>query len=139
MRLCRSFWLVAFGCSLVCAGFFILNVYAKWRMTPMIVSINPENMPLDQLPFPAITICNVNQAKKSVAERYKKYGYICFLIFFCYQLQRFVYSTQQGRQREPSVKILHSPLSLEFWRHCVLSDGILPGVLPRHQSEKMKI
>ncbi|RVE50284.1 hypothetical protein evm_005119 [Chilo suppressalis] len=66
----RFFWLAAFLFSLMCAGFFILNVYAKWRMTPMIVSINPENMPLENLPFPAITICNVNQAKKSVAERY---------------------------------------------------------------------
>ena len=29
--------------------------------------------------------------------------------------------TQQGRQREPSVKTLRSPLFAEFWRHCVLS------------------
>ncbi|XP_039752611.1 pickpocket protein 28-like [Pararge aegeria] len=70
----RFFWLAAFGSSLICAAFFILNVYAKWRMSPMIVSINPENMPLNQLPFPAITICNVNQAKKSVAERIKRSG-----------------------------------------------------------------
>ena len=28
--------------------------------------------------------------------------------------------TQQGRQRDPSVKTLHSPLFAEFWRHCVL-------------------
>ena len=32
--------------------------------------------------------------------------------------------TLQGRQREPSVKTLHSPLSAEFWRHCVLSGRI---------------
>ncbi|XP_013189656.2 pickpocket protein 28 [Amyelois transitella] len=70
----RIFWLVAFGFSLVCAAFFILNVYAKWRLSPMIVSINPQNMPLEELPFPALTICNVNQAKKSVAERYLKSG-----------------------------------------------------------------
>ncbi|CAH0713776.1 unnamed protein product, partial [Brenthis ino] len=70
----RFFWLAAFGSSLVCAAFFILNVYAKWRTSPMIVSINPENMPLNQLAFPAITICNVNQAKKSVAERYNQFG-----------------------------------------------------------------
>ena len=31
--------------------------------------------------------------------------------------------TQQGRQREPSVKTLRSPLSANFWRHCVLSGG----------------
>ena len=30
--------------------------------------------------------------------------------------------TQQGRQREPIVKTLRSPLSAEFWRHCMLSD-----------------
>ncbi|XP_062529150.1 pickpocket protein 28 [Bombyx mori] len=70
----RFFWLAAFSSSLICAGFFILNVYSKWRMSPMIVSINPENMPLHGLPFPAITICNVNQAKKSIAEGYQKYG-----------------------------------------------------------------
>ncbi|KAJ8711329.1 hypothetical protein PYW07_008571 [Mythimna separata] len=70
----RFFWLTAFGCSLVSAGFFILNIYAKWRSSPMIVSINPENMPLSNLPFPALTICNVNQAKKSVAERYWESG-----------------------------------------------------------------
>ncbi|XP_075983418.1 pickpocket protein 28-like [Anticarsia gemmatalis] len=70
----RFFWLTAFGCSLVCAAFFILNVYAKWRLSPMIVSINPQNMPLSGLPFPALTICNVNQAKKSVAERYMQSG-----------------------------------------------------------------
>ncbi|XP_045487114.1 pickpocket protein 28-like [Pieris rapae] len=70
----RFFWLTAFLCSIVCAGFFILNVYAKWRKSPMIVSINPEDMPLNKLPFPALTICNVNQAKKSVAERYMASG-----------------------------------------------------------------
>ena len=35
-----------------------------------------------------------------------------------------VLRTQQGRQREPSVKTLRSPLYAEFWRHCVLSRGI---------------
>ncbi|KAL4711876.1 hypothetical protein ACJJTC_006045 [Scirpophaga incertulas] len=70
----RFFWLAAFLFSLICAGFFILNVYAKWRLSPMIVSINPENMGLNNLPFPAITICNVNQAKKTVAQRYIRTG-----------------------------------------------------------------
>ncbi|CAG9791417.1 unnamed protein product [Diatraea saccharalis] len=70
----RFFWLTAFLFSLMCAGFFILNVYAKWTMSPMIVSINPENMALENLPFPAITVCNVNQAKKSVAQRYLSKG-----------------------------------------------------------------
>ena len=47
--------------------------------------------------------------------------------------------TQQGRQREPSVKTLRSPLSAEFWRHCVLSGRTQRRALPRHQSEEMEI
>ena len=45
----------------------------------------------------------------------------------------------QGRQREPSVKTLRSPLSAEFCRHCVFSGRTQRRALPRHQSEEMKI
>lgn len=44
----------------------------------MIVTVNPQNIVLTELPFPALTICNVNQAKKSVAERYKISGYVFY-------------------------------------------------------------
>ena len=47
--------------------------------------------------------------------------------------------TQQGRQREPSVKTLRSLLSAEFWRQCVLRGGTQRRALFRHQSEEMKI
>ena len=47
--------------------------------------------------------------------------------------------TQQGRQREPSVKTLRSSLSTEFWRHFVLSGGTQRRALSRHQSEEMEI
>ena len=47
--------------------------------------------------------------------------------------------TQQGRQREPSVKTLRSPLSAEFWRHCVLSGRTQRRALPQDQSEEMEI
>ena len=46
---------------------------------------------------------------------------------------------QQGRQREPSIKTLRSPLSAEFQRHCVLSSRIQRRALPRHQSEEKEI
>ena len=39
------------------------------------------------------------------------------------KLSKFLCRTQQGRQREPSIKTLRSPFSAEFWRHCVLSGG----------------
>ena len=47
--------------------------------------------------------------------------------------------TQESRQREPSVKTLRSPLTADFWRHCVLSGGAQRRAFPRHQSEEMKI
>ena len=46
--------------------------------------------------------------------------------------------TLQGRQTEPSVETLRSPLSSEFWRHCVLSGGTQRRALPRHQSKNEK-
>ena len=45
-----------------------------------------------------------------------------------------VSGTQQGRQREPSVKTL-----LQFWKHCMLSGGTKRRPLPRHQSEEIEI
>ena len=47
--------------------------------------------------------------------------------------------SQQGRQRESSVKTLRSPLSAEFWRHCVLSGGTQRSALPRNQSENINV
>ena len=44
--------------------------------------------------------------------------------------------SQQGRQKEPSVKTLHSSLSAEFWRNCALSGRTQRRALPRHQSEE---
>ena len=58
--------------------------------------------------------------------------------FFIYQLHGVSYSLQ-GRQREPSVKTLRSPLSAEFWKHCVLSGRTQRRACPRHQSEEMEI
>ena len=48
------------------------------------------------------------------------YIQIPYNVIFFYQLHA-VSRTQQGKQREPSVKTLRSPLPVEFWRHRVLS------------------
>ena len=50
-----------------------------------------------------------------------------------WQLQA-VSRTLQVRQREPSVKILRSPLSVEFRKHCVLSGRTQRRACRRHQS-----
>ena len=61
------------------------------------------------------------------------------IITFKKKLFHAVSRTQQSRQKEPSVKAHRSPLSIEFWRHCVLSGGTQHRTLPRHQSEEMKM
>ena len=43
------------------------------------------------------------------------------ILVYKINLLHVVSRTLQGRHREPSVKIIRSPLSAEFWRHCVLS------------------
>ncbi|XP_054274391.1 pickpocket protein 28-like isoform X2 [Macrosteles quadrilineatus] len=63
----RLFWIVSFALACIFATNFISNVYYKWTHSPVILSLSPEPTPLSAIPFPAITICNMNNAKKSVA------------------------------------------------------------------------
>lgn len=51
------------------SAFYISNIYDKWIYTPVIVGINPQYKSIYDIPFPALTICNMNQARKSVAEQ----------------------------------------------------------------------
>jgi amiloride-sensitive sodium channel len=58
------------------AGYFIGNVYAKWNETPVIVSIGARTTSLTDIPFPAVTVCNVNKVRKSEAERINRSTYV---------------------------------------------------------------
>lgn len=49
------------------SAYFINHVFIKWDISPVIVGINPKFKTISSIPFPALTICNMNQAKKSVA------------------------------------------------------------------------
>lgn len=54
--------------SLSC--YFITNIYQKWSASPIIIGLNPVATSISDIPFPAVTICNMNQARKSVAETF---------------------------------------------------------------------
>ncbi|KAH8295713.1 hypothetical protein KR018_005486, partial [Drosophila ironensis] len=45
-----------------------VGIYSKWENTPVIIGISSTMTPIDKIPFPAITVCNMNQAKKSKVE-----------------------------------------------------------------------
>lgn len=63
----RVFFGVSFFMVVVLAAYFISNVYQKWRETPVIIGLDPVSTNINEIPFPAVTICNMNQVKKSFA------------------------------------------------------------------------
>lgn len=68
----RIFFALSFVAVVLMSIFFISNVYAKWRSTPVIVGINPDPSFIVNEPFPAVTLCNLNQASKARAQVYKE-------------------------------------------------------------------
>nr|XP_036677039.1 pickpocket protein 28 [Drosophila suzukii] len=73
MLLTSNILLVFFGISFVLvvilSGFFISNVYVKWSASPIIISTSAKQKLTSNMPFPAITICNLNQALLSQVDR----------------------------------------------------------------------
>ncbi|KAK9888762.1 hypothetical protein WA026_000987 [Henosepilachna vigintioctopunctata] len=70
LSLCeRLFWFCSFGIAACLAGYFISNIYIKWSESPVIISFSPSDADLNSIPFPSITICNMNQASKQEAEK----------------------------------------------------------------------
>lgn len=64
----RVFFSVSFLMVIVLASYFISNVWQKWRETPVIIGLDPVSTSIKDIPFPAVTICNMNQVKKNFAE-----------------------------------------------------------------------
>ncbi|XP_017783361.1 PREDICTED: pickpocket protein 28-like [Nicrophorus vespilloides] len=70
----RLFWLLAFISAICFSTYFITSLYTKFNNSPVIISFSPTPVTLDTIPFPAITICNVNIATKMSAERILNFG-----------------------------------------------------------------
>lgn len=63
----RTFFGLSFLMVVVLATYFISNIYQKWKDTPVIISLDPVSTDIKDIPFPAVTICNMNQVKRSFA------------------------------------------------------------------------
>ncbi|XP_054276381.1 pickpocket protein 28-like [Macrosteles quadrilineatus] len=46
---------------------FIVNMCYDWVTSPVILTLSPQTTDLKDIPFPAVTICNINKVRKSVA------------------------------------------------------------------------
>ncbi|KAG5869552.1 hypothetical protein JTB14_002297 [Gonioctena quinquepunctata] len=65
---------MSFSVAIGFATYYISNIYHKWNSSPVIISFSPFDADLTSIPFPAVTICNMNQAKKSEAIKIKSEG-----------------------------------------------------------------
>ncbi|XP_001355676.3 pickpocket protein 28 [Drosophila pseudoobscura] len=65
----RVFFGISFVLVVILSGFFISNVYVKWSASPIIISTSAKQKLTSNMPFPAITICNLNQALLSRVQR----------------------------------------------------------------------
>lgn len=63
----RGFFALAFVLVFGLSGYFISIIYEKWSATPVIIAMNAVSTSVGEIPFPAVTICNMNQALSSVA------------------------------------------------------------------------
>ncbi|KAK9709713.1 Amiloride-sensitive sodium channel [Popillia japonica] len=53
----RLMWCVALVISVVICSYFINKAYQKWQQTPIIMKIYDKQISIDEIPFPAVTIC----------------------------------------------------------------------------------
>lgn len=59
----RMFFGLSFVLVLFCSGYFISNVFIRWSTAPIIVTVGPTNMLIPDMPFPAVTVCNLNKGE----------------------------------------------------------------------------
>ncbi|XP_065076029.1 pickpocket protein 28 [Ochlerotatus camptorhynchus] len=64
----RSFFSISFILVAALSIYFITNVYQKWQSSPIIIGLSPTATHIKEISFPAVTICNMNQATRSAAE-----------------------------------------------------------------------
>lgn len=67
----RVFFGISFLIVTFLATYFISNVYQKWEDSPVIIALDPVSTDIKDIPFPAVTICNFNQVRKSYAKSRK--------------------------------------------------------------------
>ncbi|EDW00314.1 pickpocket protein 28 [Drosophila grimshawi] len=70
----RVFFGISFVLVVILSGFFISNIYIKWSASPIIISTSAKQLLTSNMPFPAITICNLNQALRSRVQRISRFS-----------------------------------------------------------------
>ncbi|XP_063703637.1 pickpocket protein 28-like [Culicoides brevitarsis] len=53
----KLWWLIVFSISILICIYQIFAIYTKWKLTPVIITIDENFTPIGEIPFPAITFC----------------------------------------------------------------------------------
>ncbi|XP_046452018.1 pickpocket protein 28-like [Daphnia pulex] len=72
----RLIWLLVFLCGVCFSSYFCVQMWHKWEESPVLTSVETQLYPLNNIYFPAVTICNVNKvSKRKLLETLKKPEY----------------------------------------------------------------
>ena len=66
--------MLAFLTGLIVAAVLITDMWRNFRDKPIIVSFAPFETTIDDIPFPAVTICNMNKVLKTNAVSIMKFA-----------------------------------------------------------------
>lgn len=61
----RVVWIFLFLSGVCFSTYFCVEVWQKWEQSPILTSVETQLYPLKNVPFPAVTICNVNKVSES--------------------------------------------------------------------------
>jgi len=65
---CRVLWVIVVVLGLIGSGFMVINFWTRYVGTQTRTSVETNHYPTWRLPFPAVTLCNVNHIFRSKAE-----------------------------------------------------------------------
>lgn len=66
----RFFWLAAFIASMITAVVLIHGMWSNYKEMPIVTMFNPTEKNLDEIPFPGVTICNVNTVQDRAVDKH---------------------------------------------------------------------
>ena len=67
-RLQKLFWGVILFISVLCATLLIYNNVLVFKNATVVTTVDTMTAPLDSIYFPSVTVCNLNQARRSFFE-----------------------------------------------------------------------
>lgn len=63
-RIEKLWWIISMIGSLVVCGYFMCDSYNKWKTAAFIISFNDTYTPIEEIPFPSVTVCPEIKSKK---------------------------------------------------------------------------